>query len=197
MLIDMSDGTLRFGAVEGNGAITLTLDDIKRNLQVDGGYDDVLIGGLFTSAISALENMYGICILRRNVNMIFAEFGDRLVLKRANNMALGSIKYFDAFGDEQEFDLASVRLEQYMTNFESVHLRPSFSWPVHYGQYGEISINYVAGWAADDENWPQNIGQAINLLVYDWYKLHGDTSENKQYAIGNGVKALMGQFKTI
>ncbi|PCI86635.1 MAG: hypothetical protein COB24_08875 [Hyphomicrobiales bacterium] len=193
----MSDGTLELGAVEGDGIIGVTVADVKLNMRVGGDYDNDLIDGLFDAGVAALERMYGICIVRRNVKMVFVEFGDRLVLRRANNMVLGAINYFDAFGVEQHFELDGVRTEHDMTNFVSVKLRKGFSWPVHYGEFGEISVDYIAGWAAADDGFDKSIGQAIKLLVADWYKLKADTSETKQYAIGNGVKALMGGFRPI
>ncbi|MGL1919944.1 MAG: hypothetical protein OCD03_02840 [Hyphomicrobiales bacterium] len=192
----MSDGTLRIGTSEAG--VNLELSQLKMNLGVTHDLDDLKIEGFLASAIALLENDYGICILRTVCMMVFADFGKRMVLKRANNMELLAINYFDADGTSQSFDIAKVRFAQDVPSFENMSLRDGFSWPQHFGKFGEITVIYNAGYQeGEDELWLLCIEQALKLIVGLWYKESAAALKPKLNELPMGVESLMRRFKSI
>lgn len=180
------------------GAVELTVADVKSNMSVLHDADDAKIARLLAAAIGFLEGEYGLSIYRTDVWLHIEKFEDCIELKKANNCELLSVNYFDVDGAELEFSLANVRQSQFMTNFLRLRARAGSVWPAHYPQFGDVVVKYKAGWAVGDAvKMPVEIGQAVMLIVGEWYKENSDTTDTKKYALSNGAARLMSGFKVI
>lgn len=180
--------------------IGLSLGQVKMNLQVLHDAHDDYIADLMVAAIALLEGRYGLSIYRQQIWLYVEKFvglDGRIELVQANEAKLLSVNYFDVDGAPQVFDLAKVRQSQNMTNFLNLKPRAGSCWPDHYPQFGDVVVKYEAGWAAEADNMPVCIFQAIKLIVGEWYVERKAITDAKKHELPHGVMAIMQRFKTI
>lgn len=169
----------------------LTLEEVKAQLVVDAGDDDILIQGLIDAAISYLDGPTGVlgrCLSSQTWRQDFDLFDCELELPLAPVTSIDSVKYDDPSGTEQTVDPANYRL---LTGGRGsfVRFKAGFTFPSLSVNYPSVRVQYVVGYAATNDTPPKStvpaaIKNAIKLLVAHWY-------ENREtVVVGRGAAAV-------
>jgi len=145
-------------------------------LRVDLTDDDTLITALIKAARVRLEMDAGIALINQTLEMTldcFPQNGGPIKLKRPPLSSVASIKYIDSDGDEQTWDSSKYRVD---TASKPSRITPAAdeSYPVTQFVTGAVIIRYVAGYGAASTAVPQDLIQAILMLIGHWYENRED-----------------------
>lgn len=159
--------------------IPLTLSEAKQHLNVSSTADDAVITGYIKAATLMLENRCNRCFIKQTRTLKMDAFDDsRYVHSRriypprsplVNSTSLQSVKYIDTAGTT-----TTMPTTDYIW---SPGDQPGFigeaynaTWPSVYAQSNAVTITYVAGHSSAASAVPDNIKQAIRMVVGHWYR---------------------------
>jgi uncharacterized phiE125 gp8 family phage protein len=135
---------------------------------------DALLNIYIPAAREWVERYSGVTLMSQTFTEYLDEFDDYLTLSRWPVTAINEIGYLDSD------DLPAVFVDYTLMNSIPVRLYPlDDGWPT-LGTNGEISIEYVAGYAEGDE--PSGLVQAMLVLIAHWF--------NNREAVGQVTGAV-------
>ena len=167
----------------------VTLAEAKAHMRVDIGDEDTLIEALIVAATKHCENLTGRQFMLATWRLSLDRFpcgvfndqsspaieGNDIILPRPNLLAVSSIKYDDADGTEQTMDAADYRVGT-DERPGRISLAYDAEWPTTRSQSNAVRVLYTAGYSASataataQAAVPQNVKQAILLLVAQWFE---------------------------
>ncbi|CAN5480344.1 head-tail connector protein [soil metagenome] len=148
----------------------ISVDDVKRNSNIEHSEHDALIEGFIAAATQHLDGYSGIlgqALITQTWRQDFCGFAEplRLALRPVRSV---SVSYFDA--DNAAQTLSGGIYARWADALGSyLELVPLASWPATYGRRDAVSVTYVAGWGDAPADVPAPIRQAMLLLVGHWY----------------------------
>lgn len=176
----------------------LTTAEAKSHLRVSISTDDTLIDALVTAAREYVEERCSIALYTQTWQRRLDAWpaGNTIRLPRPPLQSVSSVKYYDA--DGTEYTLASSNYIVDTTAWPGrIVLKSTAAWPsVTLQDANGIVIEYVCGWD-DTVDIPQNIKQALLLLVGHWYENREAvlTSGAAPLALKEGVDALLSSYR--
>jgi uncharacterized phiE125 gp8 family phage protein len=178
----------------------VSLDEVKRNCNIDHGDDDALIDGYIDAAVALLDG-YGGTVGQALVNQSWAVsmpgFCGRMRLPVGPLVSVTSIQYYNSSNVQATASSAlyaahSDALGPYIT------LKSGQSWPTVYGRDDAVTVTWVAGHGAAAADVPASIRQAMLLLVGHWYQNREAVNiGNITSALPFSVDALLGPRRRI
>jgi len=167
-------------------SIPVSLDNMKAHLRVDGSDEDMLISAYLNAATAALdgEGELSRAIITQSWDEAFKNPSRDVYLSMKPAASLTSVKYYDTDNVEQTATLGDFTL---YSSSDWAFVR-SDSWPATYDRPDAITVRYVAGEASA----PENIVQAVKLIVSHWYQNREDTSELNLKEIPRAASHLIG-----
>jgi uncharacterized phiE125 gp8 family phage protein len=167
--------------VTGPTVEPISIAEAKDQCRIDITDDDVLIGSLIVAARRVAEMVLRRALITQTWDYVADAFpaGDRLVLPRAPLQSVTSITYVDS--DDASDTVASG---DYQVDTDSVPgrvvLKSGSTWPsVTLRVANGVTVRFVAGYGDDGDDVPQEIRQAMLLMVGHWY-------ENREDSVGVG-----------
>lgn len=167
----------------------VTLVEAKAHSRIDIGDENALIESLIIAATRHCEHITRRQFMLATWRLSLDRFpcgafndpsspaieGHDILLPRPNLLAVSSIKYDDADGTEQTMDAADYRVS---TDEKPARICLAYDqvWPTTRAQSNAVRVLYTAGYSADASATvaqaavPQNVKQAILLLVSQWYE---------------------------
>lgn len=101
-----------------------------------------------------------------------------------------SVAYVDTAGNTQTLTANT----DYTVDIYSRPARivPAYTrtWPATRGHINDVTVTYVAGYGASFENVPQEIRQALTMLVVHWQEFHG-VQDQVGESVAFSVKQLL------
>lgn len=170
-------------------AALLTVADVKAHLRKDHDFENTLFAALIMVVSPLIDGRYGYLQGAANLQtwklrLPYFPSCRRLELPLAPLSSVVSVKYFDASNVEQ-----TVSASDYQINTRVVpgfiELQPVATWPATYERIDAVTIEFIAGYAADAPELA-TIKQAALLLIGDYYVQRGD---------GGGGDGGMTQFQ--
>lgn len=129
----------------------LTRDEAKKHLELpaDYTYHDVYLDDLIVLAREMVEHDTGLAVASGTWIMKATEWpcGDWLLLPVRPVTTITSIQYIDSGGSTQTWASSNYTLSTYSVS-PAVFLAYGSSWPSHRGHYQDITVTFVAGYAA-------------------------------------------------
>jgi len=156
----------------------ITLDEIKSNLNLytDFTDDDELLDGLIAVAVDYVENFTRRALLTQVITLTCDGFPDYFELERPALQSVTSIQYIDSDGNTQTLDSSKYSVDTSSTPGRVVEAYGE-TWPSTQSIINSVTVVYVSGYTSA-ANVPNQIKQAIKVLVSDFYK------DRESYVVG-------------
>lgn len=154
--------------------LPVSVADVKAWLKVETTEDDALIEGLIGAAASAIETEASICLTEQPVRQQpvagFPRSATAMIrLWKAPVTEVTAITYLPSDGGEA-LPMTGYRLVEGRAG--GILPAAGEAWPDGLSGAGTVTIDYVAGYAADEL--PAVLVQAVKLLVGHWYGNRGE-----------------------
>jgi len=158
----------------------LPVDQFKAHLRQGTGFgeddlQDAVLKGFLRAAIAAIEGRTGKILISRTFAWVLTAWRDRSgqVLPVAPVSAVSEITLVNAQDFETDVPVSQFRLEQ---DSQRPRLRPlGVALPmVPLG--GSVRIRFAAGFSADWDGLPADLGQAVLLLAAHYYEYRNETA---------------------
>ena len=169
--------------VTGPTAEPVTLAEAKLHLRVDIDDDNDLIEALVAAAREYVERLCRpqVALISQTWKLVLdATPGDTITLRPYPLQSVSSIKTISDAGVEATYSSSGYQVD---TSSEPgrVRLKSGYSWPSTTLQaLNGFQVTFVAGFGDDPSDVPQQIRQAVLLLIGHWY-------ENREVQIVTGA----------
>lgn len=169
--------------VTGPTAEPVTLGEAKLHLRVDIDDDDDLIEALIAAAREYVERLCRpqLALITQTWTLVLDETpGDTITLRPYPLQSVSSIKTISDAGVEATYSSSGYQVD---TSSEPgrVRLKSGYSWPSTTLQaLNGFQVTFLAGFGDDPSEVPQQIRQAVLLLIGHWY-------ENREVQITTGA----------
>lgn len=193
------NGALPGGALPGAGVSDTGLDlaDVKLHLRIAHDAEDALLIRLAEAAVNWCEKYQG----RKYLQVACVDYLDawpKVIRPRWSPVeSVTSITYIDTGGAEQTWAAAEYRLDG---NTEPARIVPAYGYdyPDVRGDINGICLTYIAGYGEQFADVPQEIRNAIYLLIAHWYSHREAAFEGVSlHEIPLGVRGLLGLERTV
>jgi len=156
----------------------ITLDEIKSNLNLytDFTDDDELLDGLIAVAVDYVENFTRRALLTQTITLTCDGFPNYFEIERPILQSVTSIQYIDSDGNTQTLGSSKYTIDTSSTPGRIVEAYGE-SWPSTQSIINSVTVTYKAGYTSA-ENVPNQIKQAMKILIGDWYK------DRESYIVG-------------
>ena len=152
----------------------ITTAEGRAHLRQDLRDDDMAIDAAIRAARAYAENYTRRKFITQTVELIQTGFGSGLVsLQTGRIQSIESIEYLDGLAATQVLAASEYQL---VRSCQPWAVAPSYgkTWPVTLSYYDSVTITFVAGYGDDPEDVPQDIRQAILLLLGHFYENRSD-----------------------
>lgn len=186
--------------VTGPETEPVTLAEAKLHCRVDLDTDDALIGSLITAAREYVERVCRpqLALISQTWRYVADELpASRFELRPYPLRSVSSIVITDDDGNETTYSSANYLVDT-ASEPGRVTLKGTASWPsTTLRELNGFAVTFVAGFGDDPANVPQQIRQAMLLLIGHWY-------ENREEQVITGaapasvafaVKALLAPWR--
>jgi uncharacterized phiE125 gp8 family phage protein len=167
----------------------VTVDEMKEHSRIDVGDDDDLLLARIKAATIHCEKIARRQFMQATWRLSLDRFpvgvhndptspaieGHDIILPRPKLLAVSSIKYDDADGTEQTLDASAYRANA-DERPARISLAYNEAWPTTRTHSNAVRILYTAGYSAEADETaaqaavPEDVKQAIRLLVAHWYE---------------------------
>lgn len=186
-----------------------TIEECRRQcevLAIDGDSDgdathpdDELILGYLEAAIDMAEDFTGLAISQKTYEVALDQFpsGRRPQWTPWIELPVSPFVSVESFivGVESDADTLDNGTDYFVDSYgQFARLRPVSTWPAVATGFGQIVIQFVAGYEVDSDGHaavPPAIRQAIMLALGDWYKNREDSNDKQLFVLPNGSQMLL------
>ncbi len=167
----------------------VSLADMKDHLRVDGADEDSLIESYISACAGMIgpEGELGFALLTETWSESFQSPNKDVYLRVLPVTGLVSVTYYDLDNAEQTASLPDFELYK---SGDWAFVR-SDNWPGTYDRPDAITVTYQAGFGAEPDV-PDEIKQAIKLIVAHWYQNRESSSEKNLKEIPIAASHLLG-----
>lgn len=171
--------------------VAFDLDDLKRQLRIDGGDEGAYLDQIAQVATSFVDGQGALG--RAMITQTWAQWVQNPTTVRVMMtpfQSLTSVKYYDSAGTLQT---ATVSDFEAIGSGDKVYIRPKdgFTWPNSEDRPDAIKITYVAGYGDDFTDIPETVRHALSLLVTQWFEHRMPVSEKDMREVPYAVEALL------
>jgi len=149
----------------------LELAEVKAHLRVEHDAEDDLILRLLRMARQRAETDNDLALITQELEYRLDDWpsSSMIRLPRGPIQSVDEIAYVDQAGNPQVIDPANYEVDLYL---RPARLRPApeYTWPTVKDQLNAITITYTAGWGDNGEDVPEEIRQALLLIVGDFFE---------------------------
>lgn len=172
----------------------VSLPDMKDQLAVDGTDLDTYIGDLIDAATVYCEKATGLKFLTAACIDTLESFPAVIRPTFSPLSSVTSIQYVDTAGATQTWSSSEYDVD---TDPTPGRIQPAYneSYPSIRGQMQAITVTYVAGYGTSASDVPENLRQAVKILVTEWFYRRGEVTEGNLPAIPRAVDILLGLSK--
>lgn len=162
----------------------ITVSDVKANSRIDGDAEDMLISALIGAALDRAEMETGRAFAPQSWRLVMDQFpnGD-IIIPLGPITDQVEIEYDNADG------LQVVAPDDYSVDTASAdgRLVPVDGWPESSGTVNSVRVLFEVGYDC-----PEDVKQALLLMIGHWYEHREDATETVLAPIPYGVAALLG-----
>lgn len=183
----------------GPAAEPVTLAEAKAFLRVDGTAEDSFIGTLITAARLHVEGTTGRALLAQSWRTVCDDWPEDRTVKLPVGpiMSLGEIRVYDMEGMATILALAQFQSET-KSMPARIHLPATIAGMPVLRDRAAIEIDYVAGYGNDVADVPQDLRQALLMLVGYWFE-HRDAVviAGSGAVVPGGFDSLVASYRQI
>ena len=151
----------------------ILLADAKLHLRAEGTADDATITRHIKVARRQVEAYTNRALITQTwvskLNAFPGSDSDRLVMPKPPLQSVTTLKYYDTSGDQQTWDSDEYTV---VISEEPGYIIPAYgyAWPSTRDQVEAVEITWKAGYGAAGTNVPDDIVQAMYMLIGHWYE---------------------------
>jgi uncharacterized phiE125 gp8 family phage protein len=175
----------------------VTLAEAKEHLRVLHGAEDALIGRLIKAVREHAEPSTGRAFITQTWDFWLPAFtrSGLIELPRPPLQAVTWVKYLDRDGVEQTVDPVDyVVVAPGLVG--TVQPAPDADWPATQRHPQAVSIRFTAGYGPAPADVPEDLRNAMLMLIEHLYHNRGASTEAALKATPTGVDALLGPHRT-
>ena len=176
----------------------LELDDTKNHLGVDLTDDDGMIERLTGAARRQAESYLGRALITQTWEMHLDRFPVWTIkVPRPPLRSIESLVYIDSVGTTQTLEAERYRVD---TASEPGRITPTYggTWPATRAATNALTVQFKAGYGDAEENVPEDIRQALLLLVGSFYEHREDIVVGETVALlPRTAKALLHPYRMV
>lgn len=181
-----------------NGAATtvVSVSEAKTHCRVYHTQDDAYLTSLVLAATDAIERETRRAFINRTFQYQLEAFpsSGEIILPRSPLQSVTSVTYTDTAGASQTLS-ASDYVAYSVNGIGRVQLKSTASWPSTQGTGGmDVTVTFVAGYAASAANVPQLLKQAVMLQTAHLYDNRTAVAPAAMYEIPRTVERLIVQY---
>jgi uncharacterized phiE125 gp8 family phage protein len=166
---------MRLTLLTGPAAEPLELDDAKAHLRIDGEDEDALLGSLITTSRMHVEAALGLALITQQWRWQADCWpkGSAVELMTRPLQGVTGVRVYDAAGTAQVIDAAEYIVDGVGQNagLPARVVAKSGRWPDPGLRAGGIHIDFTAGFGNTPGDVPEQIRQALRLLVAHWFEV--------------------------
>jgi len=206
----------RYELIVPNTNLAVTLEDIKAWLKVDTDTDDALITSLIKAATLEIERYIRRELLTKTFKLyldtfpsqsiffnLFRSSDNPILVKRSRLTDIASIEFFSdsvltVFDDTlYDFTIDDQYSSIFLIDINTI-------WPITDIRKQSVQITFDAGYGIDNTFVPEDLKQALKMLVAFLYENRGDcnttmslggTSNITEGSMLSGIKAILNLYK--
>ena len=171
----------------------VAVQDVKQGLDIaetETGHDDFL-RRLINGAVATVERWTGRSLLTQTWKLTLDAWptNSEIALPYPPLQSVTSIQYVDSDGVTQSVDSSDYRIDD---QAEPARITPAFNavWPTARTVTNAVTVTYVAGYGDKSTDIPDDIIDAIHVLVYHRFEEPASTD------IPDGAKRLLKSLST-
>lgn len=191
----MASGLLTF--VSSTGPEPISLREIKYHLHQVPEEDHWLVQSFITAARQVCERLIpgGKTFATTTWDWKIAGFpdGNLIRLPRPPLQSITSVTYYNSSGASSTFSSTAYAVHLPSDQQGEIALLPSQSWPATDDREYPITIRYKSGYASPEQV-PEQVKQAMRLLVADSYENRGDDQGKANDRTMKTVELLLGSL---
>ena len=171
----------------------VTLDEAKAQCRVRHDDEDGYIEGLIRSATRYVERNLSRSVAVQQWLLSLDAFADNIELLRGPVQTVVSVEYVDVDGAMQTLDDDAYTVDLGNDRQWWIVRNEAASWPSVMDAINVVQITYTAGY---DEA-PDDIRQAILLLIGHWYSAREAAAEKPSKAVELAVDELLQSYRWV
>ena len=176
----------------------ITLDEAKLHLRVEGDDEKALIETLIAAARRQAESYMGRALISQVWDMDMDRFPrGEIEVPRPPLRAVESIAYLDPQGATQTIPIADYRVD---SKREPGRVTPADgeAWPATLAVTNAVTVRFAAGYGDAADDVPEDIRQAILLIVGRLYAHREDVVQGAPlHTLSRGSESLMGPYRMV
>lgn len=177
----------------------ISLAEAKTHLRIEHTLEDDLINSLIQAAREWCESYQGKAYINRTLALTLDAFpaGD-IQIPRPPLQTVTTIAYNDVNGTPDTVDAADFVVDGSNYQGGRIGLAYGCAWPSTYGEAGDVTITYVAGYGATSAFVPATVKAAMKLLVGHWYEHRESVTDGSAMSdVPMTVMALLGPTRAM
>ncbi len=192
----MQSAAGKVGVISGPVAAAVSTTDAKLHLRVDHSDEDAYIDALVTAATNHAQAITSRAFITQTLALYLDSFPLRgeIELYRPPLQSVTSVAYIDQDGSSQTFSSSNYWADANSTPGRIV-LDDTASWPSTDTRPNAVTVTYVAGYGDDATDIPEDILQAIYLIVGEWYRNRENSTSVKLTDIPMAADRLLCQHR--
>ena len=175
----------------------VSLDEVKSQLRITGTDENVFLTRLITAARKNIETIIGRSLVTQTWDLYLDQFprssSQAIEIQKPPLQSIEYIKYYDNADVEQTWDAG-----EYVVDTDSIKglIYPgrNYSYPTTRAFPKAVNVRFVSGYG-DESAVPEDIKQAILLMVGHLERNREGTTGFKVESIPMGVSALIAPYK--
>lgn len=174
----------------------INLDDVKKHTIIEITDDDALVESLIVAAVQYAENYTRRALMTQTWKLKLDSFPSLIKLYKNPVQSVSSIQYVDTDGNTQTESSSIYTVD---TDAEPALIYEAYNqvWSSTRDIRNAVTITFVAGYATVDDV-PQQIKQALYMLIAHWYKNREDSIVGAVPAtVAFSVDALLAPYRIV
>ena len=173
----------------------VTLAEAKTHMRVTHSDDDTYISTLINSACSTVEQFYGIALIQQSWSVFHDTWPEQGVfnLPLAPIMSIADLLIYGEDDVAATIDHAHYYLDVAARPCRLV-LRNGRTGPTPGRRANGIEIKLVAGFGAAASAVPNQVKQALLIIIADWYASRGDVDAG---TLPLSARSLLAPYRTV
>lgn len=168
----------------------VTLDEVKKQVNVDHDDDDTYLTALIIAARQQVEVLLNRKLITTEVTQKMDYFCDVILLPFPRLQDVTSVKYIDQLGVEQTIDEADYQVDNVSEPGRLVAAYGKY-WPLPRIQPNAVEIAFTCGYGDEPADVPECVKLAIKMLVAQYYANRETATEVEQFPVQMGIKNLI------
>lgn len=183
---------MRVQTITPPAAYPVSLAEARAALRIDAGDEDALLAGYIATATRHVENETGLQLIARSCRAWLHRWpkGGVVELEAAPLITVDQVRTFDAADVATVLDPAWYLVDTASDRGRLV-LRRGYSWPTSLREASAIEMEWTSGFGENPADVPEELRQAILLLVGHWHRNRAASSADQLAMIPAGVDALL------